>query len=246
MRRANARYTGTSGFKTLEGIEYKLARGPNRYEVAITPQAGMRFRGRVGELANQEIGRTMETAAGQAQYRAVAGQTEIGRLGINRTANGFKVGWTARDIDNGIRSPAASAPATTSAKPSHETGTCSRRPSSMTAPWSHASAGRSAGSNMPRNTPVVEARRRWQARAAGFQPQAKSVKMQWVDDAWVKSKAGERKFGELMTQSGRTRTPGDELADLMAAGDRRAAARLIARDPGTACAVRRRLSQGSG
>ena len=190
LRRANVRYTETmgKGFKTLEGVEYSFARTVDRYEVAIRPDAGMRLRGRVGELANQPIARTLQVRGGGFEYRALAGDTQIGSLDIGRTANGFRVGWASRDVDAGYSLGRR-------LSTSRNVGEALARDSQVL-----------ASTRLPDGTYVFRVRGserwvrfaeeqkvaskidgEWQARVAGFEPNAKSVKVQWVDDAWVRS-----------------------------------------------------------
>jgi hypothetical protein len=71
----------------------------------------------------------------------------------------------------------------------------------------------------------------WQARVAGYERDARSVKMQWVDEAWVKGQVGDPQFDAIARQVHTKLNPGDELVDLIARRDLRSAARQIAADP---------------
>jgi hypothetical protein len=71
----------------------------------------------------------------------------------------------------------------------------------------------------------------WQARVAGYEKDARSVKMQWVDDGWVKEKVGAGKFDQLVGQVRAKIEPGQELTDLMYKRDLRSAAHQISIDP---------------
>ena len=234
LRRANVRYTDTvgKGFKTLDGVEYSFARASNRYDVAIRPGAGMRLRGRVGELANQPISRTLEVRAGSFEYRALAGDTQIGSLGISRTANGFRVGWASRDLDAGYslgRRLSASgnlgealghdAQVAVSTRLSDGTFVARVRGSDR---WVRFAEEQRASSKIDGE---------WQARAASYEKGAKSVKMQWVDDAWVQDKIGRGRFDDLVRESQTKLKPGEEITDLIYRRDVRGAAGRMSHDP---------------
>jgi hypothetical protein len=234
LRRANVRYSGTgaNGFKTFEGVEYKLARNASRYEVSITPNAGMRLRGRVGELANQPMGRTLHPRAGGFEYRASAGTADIGSLSIRKTANGFRVGWASRDIDAGYAlgrrlSTSGDIPATlardvevaASTRLSDGTYVARVRGSDR---WVRLAEEEKVASKLEGE---------WQARVGGHDPHAKSVKMQWVEETWVKEQLGSDRFDALVGQMRARLTPSDELNALMAQRDLRIAAHRLATEP---------------
>jgi hypothetical protein len=235
LRRANVRYAempGTGGFKTLEGVEYNFTRTLNRYEVTIKPEAGLRFRGRVGELANQSIRRTVEARAGGVEYCALAGEAQIGSLGVTRTGNGFKVGWAGRDLDAGY---ALGRRLSTTRDLAGALGRDRQVLASSRLPDGTYVARVRGSDRWVRFAEETQASSKidgeWQARVAGYEPGARSVKMQWVDEAWVKGQVGDRPFEAIATQVHGKVNPGDELVDLMARRDLRSAARQIAGDP---------------
>jgi hypothetical protein len=234
LRRANVRYGDTvgQGFKTFDGVEYSFARTLNRYEVAIKPETGMRLRGRVGELANRPFSRTLEVRAGGFEYRALAGNAQIGSLDIGRTANGFRVGWASRDLDAGYslgrRLSTSRNLADALARDRQVAASTSLPDGSYVARvrgserWVRFAEEQKVSSKIDGE---------WQARVAGFEHDARSVKIQWVDDAWVTEKLGKGRFDELTRQAQATQTPGDDLANLIYRRDTRAAANRIAEDP---------------
>jgi len=234
LRRANVRYSETvgNGFKTLEGVEYNFTRTIRGYEVAIKPAASMRLRGRVGELANQPIARTLQVRGGGFEYRALVGDAQIGSLDIGRTANGFRVGWAGRDLDAGYslgRRLSASSSMDEALARDSQVMASTRLPDGSYVARVRASERWVRFAEEQKVSSKIEGE--WQARVAGFEPNARSVKMQWVDDAWVQEKVGISRYGELDRLARAGQTPGDELANLI---DRRAigeAAIRIAGDP---------------
>jgi hypothetical protein len=234
LRRSNLKYTETagSGFKTLEGVDYNFARSANRYDVAIKPAAEMRLRGRVGELANQPINRTLEVSAGRFEYRARAADAQIGSLNIGKSANGFKVGWTGRDLDAGYslgrRLSTSQDLAGTLARDQQVTAFTRLSDGTYIA---HVRGSNRWVRFAEENQVSSKLEGEWQARVAGFDRNAKSVKMQWVDDAWVKDKLGTDKFDQLVQQAQGRLKPGEQLADLMYRRDLHEAAQRISRDP---------------
>lgn len=234
LRRANVRYGETvgQGFKTFEGVEYNFARTLNRFEVAIKPETGMRLRGRVGELANQSVSRTLEVRAGGFEYRALAGNAEIGSLDIGKTANGFRVGWSSRDLDAGY----SLGRRLSTSRNVRDALAHDRQVTASTSLPDGSYVARVRGAE--RWVRFAEEQKvsskidgEWQARVAGFEPGARSVKIQWVDDAWVKEKLGTGRFDELTRRVQATQTPGDELVNLIVRRDIRSAANRIAKDP---------------
>lgn len=234
LRRANVRYTDTigKGFKTLDGVEYNFARRVDRYEVAIRPEAGMRLRGRVGEIANQPIARTLQVRGGGFEYQALAGDAQIGSLDIGRTANGFRVGWTSRDLDAGY-----SLGRRLSTSPN--VGEALARDPQVMASTRLADGtyvARVRGSERwvrfaEEQKVASKLEGEWQARVAEFEPNARSVKMQWVDDAWVQTKVETGQYDQLILRARTGQTPGDELASLIDRRSIREAASRIAADP---------------
>jgi hypothetical protein len=234
LRRPNIRYTDIIGneFKTLEGVEYKFAQTANRYEVAIKPDAGMRLRGRVGELANQPIGRTLQVRGGGFEYRALAGDAQIGSLDIARTANGFRVGWASRDLDAGYslgRRLSASHSMGDALAADSQVMASTRLPDGSYVARVRGSERWVRFAEEQKVSSKIEGE--WQARVAGFEPDARSVKMQWVDDAWIQEKLGIDRYTQLDRLARAGQTPGDELANLIDGRAIREAAARISADP---------------
>lgn len=105
-RRSNINYSsvrsGAGGFKTLDGVAVKLQRrGPTKVSVQSTPDPKLRLRATDSDLINAPFRRTITKTNNGLKTQAEAGGTNIGVLNIAKSANGFKVGWRARDIDAG-------------------------------------------------------------------------------------------------------------------------------------------------
>lgn len=86
----------------LSGTKYVFKR-TNSFEVSskITPQKNLRFRTKNAELLNQPISRKITTTLDGVKIKSDIGGTEIGDLNVTKTANGFKVGFVSRSVDNG-------------------------------------------------------------------------------------------------------------------------------------------------
>ncbi|HVG33778.1 MAG TPA: hypothetical protein VM911_11875 [Pyrinomonadaceae bacterium] len=105
-RRSNLNYalgesTG-SALKTLEGTTYRFA--STSAEEAITTataKQGAKMRGLYGEIANNPVARNVSHSGEGLNIGTRVGEVPLGDLNISSAENGFRVGWTSRDIDVG-------------------------------------------------------------------------------------------------------------------------------------------------
>jgi len=102
VRRSNLDYVGTGRgqIRTFDGLEYKFT-DPRRngFSVVATPKEGTKLRSRIGEVGRVANERVFERSAGELRITTTHGRTQIGQFAVAKTANGFRAGWTSRDLD---------------------------------------------------------------------------------------------------------------------------------------------------
>lgn len=67
--------------------------------VDIAPREGLKLRGSVTQVAHSKVEMNVNLAGHKSVFGAKLGEVPIGELRVERTGNGFKVGWQARDLD---------------------------------------------------------------------------------------------------------------------------------------------------
>jgi hypothetical protein len=91
---------GKLAFKTLDETEYSFKNlNRNLSEVTAEAKAGTKFRSPDAELANQGVSRRVSQTFSGLEIDTSIGRTELGTLSINKTRNGFTVGFQSLDID---------------------------------------------------------------------------------------------------------------------------------------------------
>ncbi|MUG96090.1 hypothetical protein F7734_28610 [Scytonema sp. UIC 10036] len=106
--RSNLKYNsvvsneGKLTFQTLDETTYSIKNlSKNVSETTVQAETTAKFRSFNAELANQKFTRRVAQTADGVQINTSVGDTEFGNLKINKTANGFNVGFESRDIDAG-------------------------------------------------------------------------------------------------------------------------------------------------
>lgn len=93
---------GKLAFKTLDETEYSLKNlNRNLSEVTAEAKAGTKFRSPDAELVmvNQGVTRRVSQTVSRLEIDTSIGGTELGTFSINKTGNGFTVGFQSLDID---------------------------------------------------------------------------------------------------------------------------------------------------
>jgi hypothetical protein len=105
-RRSNIDYksiiveNGKLQFSTLEGTKFQVKPiSKTISEAIIIPKADTKLRSLNAEVANQAFTSKFVQTAGKTEYSAAIGDTDFGNLNVERTANGFKVGFDSREAD---------------------------------------------------------------------------------------------------------------------------------------------------
>ncbi len=85
----------------LSGTKYVFKR-TNSFEVSskITPQKNLRFRSKNAELVNRPISIKISKTLDGVKIESDIGGREFGDLNVTKTANGFKVGFVSRSVDD--------------------------------------------------------------------------------------------------------------------------------------------------
>ena len=79
----------------IQGIGREVAR------LEVAAKDGLKFRARFGEMTEGRYARVIERAGSNTRIEARAAVGEIGHLNIAPSRNGFRVGWRAREVDDG-------------------------------------------------------------------------------------------------------------------------------------------------
>ncbi|MDY7091674.1 MAG: hypothetical protein SX243_01745 [Acidobacteriota bacterium] len=88
--------------RTLAGAEHTFAKMTSTTgTVRSKPRAGARLRSEAGELAHGSFERRLQRGDGWLAVDVGAEGLPLGRFEAGRTANGFQVGWAARELDAG-------------------------------------------------------------------------------------------------------------------------------------------------
>jgi hypothetical protein len=108
VKRSNLNYgfvkpqEGKLAFKTLDETKYSLKNlNRNLSEVTAEAKAGTKFRSPDAELVmvNQGVTRRVSQTVSRIEIDTSIGGTELGTFSINKTGNGFTVGFQSLDID---------------------------------------------------------------------------------------------------------------------------------------------------
>ncbi|WP_071192152.1 hypothetical protein [Trichormus sp. NMC-1] len=93
---------GQVEFTTFEGTRYKTKPlNENLGETIAQAKAETKFRSPDAELKNQAFTRKVAQTADGVEINTTIGDTEFGSLNVSKTGNGFRVGFTSRDMDAG-------------------------------------------------------------------------------------------------------------------------------------------------
>ena len=79
----------------IQGIGREVA------SLEMAAKDGLKFRARFGEMTEGRFARVVERAGSNVRIEARAAAGEIGHLNIAPSRNGFRVGWRAREVDDG-------------------------------------------------------------------------------------------------------------------------------------------------
>lgn len=104
LRRSRLDYSKASGpnplYRTVDGAEIVFGRpSPHRASTTYSLKPGSVLQGRFGQVANQGFEKTTTVRHHGMDMDFRIGGRHIGSLAIDRSGNGFKVGWRARDMD---------------------------------------------------------------------------------------------------------------------------------------------------
>jgi hypothetical protein len=106
LRRSNLDYklvnSAAKEFKTFGGANYRLTEAVSgRSSLTAIARDGAKLRTPLGELGIGRFERTVFQADAGFTVETSAGGKAIGNLRIDKTSNGFALGWRSRDIDAG-------------------------------------------------------------------------------------------------------------------------------------------------
>lgn len=92
----------TGRLRTLEKVEYRLTETEGgRFSTVARPDTSQRLRGLIGEFRGTTFESSVERHSSEVSVSVRSGSTPLGDLRIHHSANGFQIGWTARDVDAG-------------------------------------------------------------------------------------------------------------------------------------------------
>lgn len=106
VRRSNLAYddirSGGRVLRTQDNIQYNLKPiSSSKASVVSTPKQSAKLRAPFSEVTNLKFERIVEQRGPNLDMYTSAGSQELGRLNIQHTQNGFKIGWASRDMDLG-------------------------------------------------------------------------------------------------------------------------------------------------
>lgn len=186
---------GADELVTLRGTRYNFEKyaadarasvvGP-RFKpsiLRISGPEGAKFRGRFGDLATGRFTRAVQKTNAATGVRLETAGGDIGTLGIRRTKNGFRVGWEARELDDGFAlarklSTAPDPVAVLKSDPSLKFA--GRDPS--TGEWFVQTNGSKRWLKLaPEKEPSPDIATGWSARIADLSPEAKTYQVKWLE-----------------------------------------------------------------
>ena len=106
LRRANLDYSAvqqsSSALRTLEGASYRFSSASlERSVVSATAKEGARLRSIAGEVSgNPAIESTFSRGTSGLRVETQVGGARVGSLDISRSGNGFRIGYTSRELDH--------------------------------------------------------------------------------------------------------------------------------------------------
>lgn len=105
MRRSFIDYaqdTAADALQSFSGTTYQFqAAASDRASVLVTPGADAQFQTLDSELAHQPFTHTFAQQGDRLTFATSVGDAKLGELSVSGEANGFAVGWQAREIDLG-------------------------------------------------------------------------------------------------------------------------------------------------
>ena len=197
IRRSNLNYATSGGRKlsTLSGTEYNfttLAR--NRMSIVARAKEATKLRGRYSELANLNFERVVSRTSRGLGIKASTGRIEIGRLGVTKTQQGFRIAWRSRDIDMG-----QSLAIRLSRSPNPDVMLVNDRAVAaiVKLPKEHNYFIKMHGSDhwlkmSPEGKPSVGIAKGWQSRVADPRNGIRNMQLAWVDDTVVQNQMGKQ------------------------------------------------------
>jgi hypothetical protein len=205
MRRAGFNHASASADElvALRGAKYQFldtasegtgAVGPGVSTMRMFAPKEAKLRGRFGDIRNGQFSRTLYATDRGISARLIANDADVGTLSMSRSANGYRVGWHAREMDDGVT---LARTMSLSPDPARVIGSSSSVRRAFQVPGTNEFYVQFRGSRRwmqiaPEGEPAANLAEGWAGRAAAVDPRAQTYQFRWHEAGLLPTELAER------------------------------------------------------
>ena len=200
LRRSGLKYSRASAtadeLVTMRGTRFKFASratslsaaesSASRSQSAVVRMEGpkgAKFRGQFGDLGTGQFTRTVRQSSGGTTVKLETAGADVGALNLSRSKNGCRLGWRAREVDDGftLARKLSTAPDPALALKDDPTVKFALQDPNTGEFFVQPVGSRGWLKLAPETQPLPDLAEGWSARVADLKPDAKTYQLKWIE-----------------------------------------------------------------